>query len=113
MTDFIDPYLDPATGILRNFIFSELQGQNFLKNKSKDDFIDELAYFYEQLNYVHPFREGNGRTQRIFWSRIAKDAGYTIGWEKVIGDELDRASAIGREKHDLEPLRRMFKKIIN
>ena len=37
---------------------------------SRDQFIVRLTYHYDQVNYLHPFREGNGRTQRIFWSQI-------------------------------------------
>jgi cell filamentation protein len=36
--------------------------------------IERLALHYDQFNYLHPFREGNGRTQRIFWSRVVRDA---------------------------------------
>lgn len=95
-----------------NYVFSELQDENFLKGKTREDFVVKLAYFYEQLNFIHPFREGNGRTQRIFWTRIAADAGFDIAWRKVVGDELNQASAIGREKHDLKPLEVMFEKIV-
>lgn len=68
-----------------NFVFDELKQNNFLQGLQKDDFAKRLAYFYEQLNFVHPFREGNGRTQRVFWSRVAKDAGFFIDWSKVVG----------------------------
>lgn len=190
MTDFVDPYLDPRTGILRNlvgattqeqlrkaesdiastaelalegiprsndlkelqaihkalfgkvydwageirtvdikkgseefflfqfqipqgadFVFSELAKEHGLKELSKDDFVGRLAYFYEQVNFIHPFREGNGRTQRIFWNRVAADAGHFIDWRQVVGDELDKASVMGREQHDLKPLEKMFARI--
>ena len=67
--------------------------------------------FY-QLNYIHPFREGNGRVQRIFWSRVAYDARYEIVWGKVIGDENDEASRLAAETMDLSALSAMFKKIV-
>ncbi|MGO1435569.1 MAG: Fic family protein, partial [Canibacter sp.] len=28
--------------------------------------------------WIHPFREGNGRTQRLFWSRVPIDAGWVL-----------------------------------
>ena len=94
------------------YVFNELAKENYLKGLPREEFVKRLAYFYEQLNFIHPFREGNGRTQRIFWQRIAKDAGYKIRWYKVVGDELDNASLIGRTKHDLSPLEKMFDKIV-
>ena len=93
------------------FVFGELQKENYLKGLEQEKFIERLSYFYEQLNYIHPFREGNGRTQRVFWSRVAKDAGYAISWKDVVGDELDKASQIGREKGDIKPLIEMFSRI--
>src|SRR5699024_392973 len=34
--------------------------------KSLDEAAEHLAYFKSELNMLHPFREGNGRTTRIF-----------------------------------------------
>lgn len=42
-----------------HYIFSELASEQHLKDLSKEDFVQRLAYFYDQLNYIHPFREGN------------------------------------------------------
>ncbi len=94
------------------FVFSELAKEQYLKGLSKEQFIKRLAYFYDQLNYVHPFREGNGRAQRIFWTRVAHDAGYEIGWDKIVGDENDEASRLGAEEMDLSGLVAMFSKIV-
>lgn len=93
------------------FVFEELSKENYLQKLDRENFIKRLTYFYEQLNFIHPFREGNGRTQRIFWQRVANEAGYKIDWSKIIGKELDNASLIGRTKDNLEPLETMFKKI--
>jgi len=94
------------------FIFNELRERNYLDNLSREDFIEQLAYFYDQLNYIHPFREGNGRTQRIFWSRLAENAGYEIEWDKIVGDENDTASRLAAEKEDRSALMTMFGRIV-
>lgn len=52
-----------------NFVFEELSKENYLQGLNREDLVKRLAYFYEQLNFIHPFREGNGRTQRVFWQR--------------------------------------------
>lgn len=40
------------------FVFDELSKENYLQGLRREDFIERLAYFYEQLNFIHPFREG-------------------------------------------------------
>lgn len=95
------------------FVFDKLHEEKCLQNLDQENFVKRLAYFYEQLNFIHPFREGNGRTQRIFWQRVANEAGYKIDWSKVVGKELDDASLIGRVNNNLKPLEKMFSKITN
>lgn len=38
----------------------------------------KLAIILDYVNYLHPFREGNGRTQREFIYFLAKEKGYTL-----------------------------------
>ena len=52
------------------------------------DFIDEFTDFYCSTNELHPFREGNGRTQRLFLSQLARNAGYSLNFSEVDGDLL-------------------------
>ena len=61
----------------------------------------------------HPFRKGNGRTQRVFWNRVAKDAGYELDWTLVVGDENDEASRRAAEEKDLSGLEALFTKIVH
>ena len=95
-----------------DFVFTELREANYLKILDREAFIERLAYFYDQLNYIHPFREGNGRAQRVFWQRIARDAGYFIDWDKVVGDQNDRACRSAAENDDRTDLVKMFKTIV-
>lgn len=94
------------------FVFTELANEHNLTGLTKEQFIPRLAYFYDQLNYIHPFREGNGRTQRVFWTRVAHDAGYGIDWNSIVGAENDEASRIAAEEMDLSKLIVMFTKIV-
>ena len=95
-----------------NYVFSELAKENYLRGLDRAKFIKRLAYFYDQLNFIHPFREGNGRTQRIFWSRIASDADYEINWHEISSNENDAASKLATENMDYSLLEKMFTKII-
>lgn len=94
------------------YVFTELAKENCLKGLGKGTFTERLAYYYDQLNYIHPFREGNGRTQRIFWSRVAHDAGYSINWDAVMEGENDEASRLAAEDMDLSGLEVMFERIV-
>ena len=44
---------------------------------SKDEIIKQLAKILDNLNYFHPFREGNGRTQREVIRSLALSKGYS------------------------------------
>jgi len=40
--------------------------------KSEEEMLQRLAYFYGEINIIHPFREGNGRTQREFFRQYVR-----------------------------------------
>ena len=50
--------------------------------------FDEIVEKYVEMNIAHPFREGNGRTQRVFLSQLAHHAGYVIDFTRVDPDDL-------------------------
>lgn len=69
-------------------IFTRLHQLNFLKGMEIGIFVEELADFYCSTNELHPFREGNGRTQRLFLSQLVRNAGYTLDFSDMDGDLL-------------------------
>lgn len=69
-------------------IFARLKKQNFLVGLDRTHFISAIVDFYERTNELHPFREGNGRTQRVFLSQLARHAGYTLDFGRVDPDDL-------------------------
>ena len=46
-------------------------------------FVARLAHYMSEINAAHPFREGNGRVQRLFCAQLAEQAGYFIDFETV------------------------------
>jgi cell filamentation protein len=90
----------------------ELRADDTLRSMPRARFVERLAFHYDQFNYVHPFREGNGRTQRVMWSRIAVEAGWQIDWRPVQGSTNDAACRAASERQDFRPLREMFDQII-
>lgn len=69
-------------------IFKRLKERNYFKGLPYNEFVDEIVDFYCSTNYLHPFREGNGRTQRAFLTQFIRNAGYDINWAEVDGDLL-------------------------
>ena len=106
-------YFLPACRIEQGFQWSqeELKADSFLKNLNKQDFTERLAYHYDNYNYIHPFREGNGRTQRLFWTILCRHAGWDINWIDITGEENNYASKVAAETKDLKPLIKMFDRI--
>ena len=54
----------------------------------KIEFVDEIVDFYCTTNMLHPFREGNGRTQRLFISQLIRHNGYDFNFSDIDTDEL-------------------------
>lgn len=65
-------------------IFEELKAENYLKDLPRNGLVSRLAYFLSELNALHPFREGNGRSIREFARQLLLNAGYRLDWEKVL-----------------------------
>ncbi|OZG64834.1 toxin Fic [Bifidobacterium aquikefiri] len=88
-----------------------LRNDHMLQGLDRGRFIERLAVNFDNFNTLHPFREGNGRTQRVFWTLIARDAGWGLDWSQVSKRENDIASFIAHENVDYSLLEAMFDKI--
>lgn len=64
-------------------IFSRLAANNYFSELTHDDFVREIVDFYCTTNYLHPFREGNGRTQRLFLTQLIRNAGFDIRFSEI------------------------------
>lgn len=80
----------PADEIERvgNAIFAHLAEEDYFRQDDFDTFVEHITEFYCDTNLLHPFREGNGRTQRVFLTQLIRHAGYTIDFGSVDMDEL-------------------------
>jgi cell filamentation protein len=61
-------------------VFSTLARLDRLRGRTRSAFVDGLTGLLAEINYLHPFREGNGRTQRAFLGQLARAAGHPIRW---------------------------------
>jgi cell filamentation protein, protein adenylyltransferase len=91
-------------------VFGRLAAADRLRGLPRERFISQLAELLGDVNALHPFREGNGRTQRAFFSQLAHDAGHHIDWVRMNPDDNESAS-IAAHRGDLQPLRDMLNRL--
>lgn len=91
--------------------FERLQKQKFLKEMKNDEFLDELTDLYHELNMLHPFREGNGRTLRLFVTLLVRNTGRDINFNNADSDLLTIAT-IRAAQGDKSLLRSVFGELV-
>jgi cell filamentation protein len=64
-------------------LFSELKAGNFFENLPQAEFAAKAAHFLAELNVIHAFREGNGRSQLSFFALLADRAGHPLALEEL------------------------------
>ena len=79
---------------------------------SKDEIIKQLAKILDNLNYFHPFREGNGRTQREVIRSLALSKGYSAQIRVEQDDEVYNLYMDGTVYGDLGKLEELLSKIL-
>jgi len=57
-----------------------MQDANLYVGATQADLVRQIAEAYGDLNVIHPFREGNGRAQRILFEQIIVNAGFSVNW---------------------------------
>lgn len=82
-----------------------------MKGLTKSRFIDELTEFYHDMNMLHPFREGNGRTLRLFITLLVRNAGYTLNFSDCDNDLLMIAT-IKAAQGDFSLLKEVFSELV-
>lgn len=77
-----------------------LKKQSPTEKDSKKQIAHKLAVIHNEFNAIHPFREGNGRTIRLFLDLLATQNGYgTIDWEKKTQTAYVKACIKGMEQN--------------
>lgn len=56
------------------------------------DWAGRFAEYLGEINAAHSFREGNGRTQRLFIGRLANEYDFEIRWDRMTAGEMIAAS---------------------
>lgn len=93
-------------------LLEELLTDEYWQADSREQLVARLAYYYGELNVLHPFREGNGRTIRTFLSLMADGRNHYIAWDEMTGEENIQAS-IASYNGDDAPLVRLLSRIVH
>ncbi|GAF66475.1 hypothetical protein BTS2_3376 [Bacillus sp. TS-2] len=91
-------------------IFGELKNEKQLRGLSLNEFKNKMSYYLSEINMLHPFREGNGRTQREFMRLLAMKNGYNLDWTKITKNEMYEASL--KSKIESAAFVNIFSKVI-
>lgn len=83
-----------------------------LKKLSFDEFCSKISYYLTELNVIHPFREGNGRTIREFIRELMLECGYIIDFSKIEYEDILEASrrAVLDDSYQLELIKKGTKR---
>lgn len=98
----IEPFL--------NEVFRILAQRKGLRDLPRSTFAREAADLLGDLNAAHPFREGNGRTQREFLRQLAVAAGHPVKFSVVSQRRMVQAS-IASVGGNNEPLHHLLEEI--
>jgi cell filamentation protein len=93
-------------------LFGWLARAEYLRGRDRAAFLDDLTELYADLNALHPFRDGNGRTQRAFLGQLAVDAGHPIHWAAMDPAENNAASKAA-EEGDNDALRALLDLLVH
>ncbi len=93
-------------------VLMKLAAENHLVGLDVDAFGGRAAYFLGELNAAHPFREGNGRTQREFVRELGLKAGHYIDWRAVTAEEMTEASQQSHRSGDSSLFTKMILKCV-
>ncbi|WP_245582391.1 Fic/DOC family protein [Neorhizobium lilium] len=64
-------------------VHRRLAGSDFMRGLDRPAFAAKVAAIIGDVNYVHPFREGNGRTQLQYLKQLSVKAGHPLDLTKI------------------------------
>lgn len=89
-------------------IFGELAHESDWLNV--EDAVIRLAYYKSELNIIHPFREGNGRTIRLFIHALALSRGFE--WQYSDMDKEQYMNAMIQSVFNTKSLEQLFRETV-
>ncbi|MGI4800637.1 MAG: hypothetical protein ACRYG8_42760 [Janthinobacterium lividum] len=92
--------------------FALLAARGNLERLSASEFGQGAAELLADLNHVHFAREGNGRTNRLLLSAVARNAGQELDFSIVTRERMVAVS-VQAHKGDVSGMRRMFDEMLD
>jgi cell filamentation protein len=92
-------------------LFRGIEDLRWFDGMSRLQLVRHVSEAFGDFNVIHPFREGNGRAQRILFDQLVINAGYEISWEGV-DPEAWVAANVAAYQVDYAPLRKIFDRCI-
>lgn len=95
-------------------LFNELKSEKYLDNLDDEKYVARFTHYYSEVNILHPFREGNGRAERVFFSLFAARSGRHVAWDCLDPGEAIQASIAaynGDEGQLIKLLSPLFSKV--
>jgi hypothetical protein len=78
-------------------VHQRLADADFLKGTDPREFAESAAEIIGDINHVHPFREGNGRTQLEYLWQLGQQAGHEVDLTRLVGERWIEASILANE----------------
>lgn len=89
--------------------FAALHSQRLLEGLDVTGFGSEAGFFLGWINKIHPFREGNGRAQRVLLDQLAHRNGFAIEWAAMSKSAMAQACRAARSSQpDFTAIRRLI-----
>src|ERR1700680_682646 len=84
--------------------FAQINAEDNLRGLTADQFAVRSAEHVCELNAIHAFLEGNGRTQRAFLQILVEQAGHAIDLARIDPEAWNQAAVAGYHKQDYRPM---------
>ena len=92
-------------------LLNDLKEENYLRGLNKEDLTKRLAYYMAELNVLHPFREGNGRTIREFIRQLAFKNNYVLDLQNT--ESKNMLDACIKSVYDTDKLEKIIYKCLS
>jgi cell filamentation protein len=107
-------FLDgPAVAKALDHVAKTIRDSDALRGLPREQFAARAADIMADINAIHPFREGNGRTQRVFMEELAQQAVHSLDFTVVSRERMIQASVAANEQSAPGMMRRVFDEISN
>lgn len=83
----VEAHMDDVARLVREVPWEHLD---------REAFVQAAAPVFAHLNQAHPFREGNGRTSKIFMQDVAGLSGFQFDYDRVSPEVWNQCSEFSR-----------------